>query len=213
MLDALKSDNSSLRLVARSWLIASVVHVNRIMDPLFQTLIDEETLKKGHGNPFDDGRSKYVLGLWLAMLEVDPEHFIRACMNTSLSQDVQANYQTIQATLVTDDKKTLAVSVNVKDYYGLLISTCVRLMDCGINNEITDDPEKQAQNSLREHIRSSSVVFLRNMVEHGSTILRTTEIAFALGESILSHLQIAVEKYDAVFQFEVCVVGINYNVF
>jgi len=49
MLDSITSDQSSLRLVGRSWLLSSFSNIPRILDPLFQTLIDKETVRSMFG--------------------------------------------------------------------------------------------------------------------------------------------------------------------
>jgi len=46
MLDSIKSDSSSLKLVGKSWLLSSLNDVNRVMDPLLDTLIDRENLQQ-----------------------------------------------------------------------------------------------------------------------------------------------------------------------
>ena len=46
MLDSMRSDDSSLRLVGRSWLLNGLNNVNRLLDPLFETVVDREVVKK-----------------------------------------------------------------------------------------------------------------------------------------------------------------------
>ncbi|EFC43015.1 predicted protein [Naegleria gruberi] len=45
MLDLISSDQASMRLVGRSWLLSSFSNINRILDPLLLTLLDKQSMR------------------------------------------------------------------------------------------------------------------------------------------------------------------------
>jgi hypothetical protein len=93
MLGCMQNDNSTLRLISKSWLLGTMKHVHRILDSLFCLLVDEESIKQ-KTQVFDERRSMYVLKLWLTILEVSPIEFIQSIIKTELSFDLIENYQT-----------------------------------------------------------------------------------------------------------------------
>jgi hypothetical protein len=262
MLDSIKSDDSNLRLVGRSWLIASFRNIYRILDPLFQTLIDQEylashdegsstsdssstgsstsrrrSLRSGsitanansssssyRSSPYDFERCKYVLSVWNAMLQVAPRNFIQRTMELKLTDDIQSHfkkfigknfyYQSLDQLKTQMPYPSSAFILDVKDYFTLIVSTCVQFMECGVT--LPDIKPEDTGNStpklstavinekttLEESIRTKSIMFLRDILVNGKIFKRTTDFACALVECVLSHLRYAVESMDSVFQVE-----------
>ena len=50
MLDAIRSEQASLKLIARSWTLSSLPRLNRILDPLILTLVDQEMIRRSPAN-------------------------------------------------------------------------------------------------------------------------------------------------------------------
>ncbi|KAL0477068.1 hypothetical protein AKO1_006133, partial [Acrasis kona] len=46
MMDSIKSEQTGLKLVGKSWLLSSMNDINRVLDPLLDTLIDRENLQQ-----------------------------------------------------------------------------------------------------------------------------------------------------------------------
>lgn len=155
MLDSIRSENSSIKLVGRSWLLGAMDNINRILDPLFQTLIDQETMQRASNkqlasvNLFDEKRAKHVLNLWISMMEVAPARFIRRAMEISLSKDTISSFQRHIIRTASSHHQQLQqpqfrrsiippsslVQMDLNDYFSLLVMTCVRLMECGIHSQ------------------------------------------------------------------------------
>jgi len=207
----------------------------RILDPLFQTLIDQEFVRIGalidsNGSestiskrkslavahsPYDQERCKYVLSIWNAMLQVAPRNFIQRAMELQLTEDVQTNFKKHTRKnfypLVPDQAELAPSSLfnfDSKDYFSLIVTTCVQFMECGVIFEPNRPSKEQNftlsdKTVLEESIRTKSIVFLRDILINGKIFNRTTDFAQALVEVVLLHLRNSVETNDAVFQVEI----------
>ncbi|KAG2379235.1 hypothetical protein C9374_007374 [Naegleria lovaniensis] len=242
MLDSISSDQSSLKLVAQSWLLSSFAHINRLLDPLLLTLIDKESLKqlskhtrvkssdssvsdtstdsnaeriqtlatRERKTLFDESRCKYVLSLLRNIMNVSPEIFIEQTLKLKASDEVLTVYEKFilgkPYYMNEESLPSCKLKFDGRDYFSILAVLCVKLMECGIvvnsdllpmNNNIVSN-----ESSLDECIRTSAAAFIKNILLNGQAFAKTTGLCIALCECILSHLQIAIDNSDVVFQVE-----------
>lgn len=230
MLESIKSDHSSLRLVGRSWLLDSCVNVSRILDPLFHNMLDQQKLMNSSQEAnscdgvFDESRSRFVLNLLEQIVNVLPQKkFLTHCLNTKLTEDVKENFLNHIHKTKSDDQNPAwerfpLINIEVDNYFSLLILTCLKLIDVStpeINNSTsfdsnyyrsisTDGSEIEFTEAImKETLRTNSVILLRTILSDLHDKHETIIIAAKISESILLHLQKAIRNYDSVFQVEI----------
>lgn len=145
---------------------------------------------------FDERRCVYVINLWICMLEVAPSRFIQQTMKLKLSEDVSQIFQ-----------KFKKGKESFEDYYSLLMFTSIKLMECGL---LGDGNTNLEEKTLRETIRTNSVMFIRMMLVNGKEFEKTLQFEISLVGIVLIHLQSAIKVHDDVFQVEL--LGLLYTI-
>nr|CAG4708839.1 unnamed protein product [Naegleria fowleri] len=168
-----------------------------------QTLSIRKTL-------FDESRCKYVLSLLRNIMNVSPELFIEQTLKMKASDEVLNVYEKFilgrPYYMNEESLPSSKLKFDGRDYFSLLAVLCVKLMECGIvvNSDLLSANKNIVSNesSLDECIRTSAASFIKDILLNGKQFAKTTGLCIALCECILSHLQIAIDNNDVVFQVE-----------
>uniref|UniRef100_A0A7S1KMI6 Dopey N-terminal domain-containing protein n=1 Tax=Percolomonas cosmopolitus TaxID=63605 RepID=A0A7S1KMI6_9EUKA len=224
MLESIKSDHTSLRLVGRSWLLQSCSNVARLLDPLFHKIVDQQKLLSmlaSHGKGFvggltpstsifDQSRSRFIITLLQQIVDVYPQRFLSQCISTPCTVNVTENYgQYVKKSQFSDQtphRSSAAVDIEISNYFSLLVLTCLRIMDSTTDESHTsamDESEVEFTESLmRETLRTNSVILLRSLLLSAKDYSTTASVSASISEHVVIHLQKSVRDNDAVFQAE-----------
>eukprot|EP00743_Colponemidia_sp_Colp-15_P009252 GILK01010105.1.p1 GENE.GILK01010105.1~~GILK01010105.1.p1 ORF type:complete len:2033 (+),score=370.69 GILK01010105.1:843-6101(+) len=94
MLDALDDEQPLIRQVARTWLAESMVHLPRIVDPLFQILLDVSTARsrppeRVYLGVFDTRRVTYAFNKLHSILRSDHALFLQRCSTVEVTTEIE----------------------------------------------------------------------------------------------------------------------------
>lgn len=174
MIDSLKSEHAFQTLISKIWLLNSMSNLKHILDTLLFLLIDKSKLTL-----FDERRTQYILKLLTSIIEVEPNLFIKNSLNSTLSEDLLFEFQSLFIKDLNNNQFHLPsnnFSIPIENYLNLLISVTLKLF------ELEDSD-----------IKSNCISFLKIILLNQN---------FDLIEIILYYLNISIKKKDYVLQIE-----------
>eukprot|EP00760_Papus_ankaliazontas_P015777 PhM_4_TR16720/c0_g2_i1/m.83350 len=197
MIDNLRSEVPTTRLMGQSWLALGVDHLQFVVETLLELMRD--------GNSIDRKRTEYVLNALVSMVEAVPDAFVRQLFSVNPSALSMKHFEAIVHQPVNGmmtEAATSQTSSKMTSLFALVVDLCFHL----INQEATihDDESALAIRCvvlLRTIVRAACGASSSRVASSVSVVTLAT-ICSTRFDTVLGHLQHSISRLHAVMQYE-----------
>ena len=200
MLDCLSDEQPMVKHAGSSWLVSSIPRIERIIDPLFEVLLETSIERQNYTyrTPYDTRRVLYTLNLFKDIMDCDSKLFISNTIDKQVGKKILMLNE-IQEEYHCKSTQNYSVLLEPSYYLELLIVTLLRFIQTYTN----DNNEQPEFNSANGVVQSTAASLLRYLLVHLTDYhFFLQDICLKLQNPILQTLYVAIEKYDIVLQVQ-----------